>query len=101
MIVLPSLKILIPYLNSVLNQNVEFSILDNVNNIDSKIILLENIRFYKEEESKELTKSVIEFRKKLTENTLKQKHVHVKGSVPNQVTVKIRVRNKVPVKVAA
>ena len=62
-----SLKILIPYLNKTLNQTIGFTTLDNVNKIDNKIILLENIRFYKEEESKELTKPVIEFRNKLTQ----------------------------------
>ena len=62
-----SLKILLPYLELRLRRRVGFGRLEDINNISYKVILMENIRFYLEEESKEITSQVLEFRKKLTE----------------------------------
>lgn len=62
-----SLKIVLPYLELRLGRRVGFGELEDINNISYKVILMENIRFYPEEESKEITSQVLEFRKKLTE----------------------------------
>lgn len=61
-----SLKLLLPYLSFKLNQTVVLSNLDNVSSLKDQIILLENIRFHPEEETKDITDKVISFRNKLT-----------------------------------
>lgn len=60
-----SLKIIVPYLEEKLNHKIGFSNNINISNDNSKIILLENIRFYKEEEE-EINDNVIQFRHRLT-----------------------------------
>jgi len=62
-----SLKIILPYLEKKLKRKIGFSNLDDVNNNSNKIILLENIRFYPEEEAKIIDDNVLNFRSKLTQ----------------------------------
>lgn len=52
------------YLEKMINKNIFFSTLETANNIDEKIILLENIRFYKEETK--MLDTTPDFRKKLS-----------------------------------
>ena len=61
-----SLKLLLPYLEIKLGQRVGFGNLEDVDNINYQVILLENIRFYPEEESKIIDQKVLAFREKLT-----------------------------------
>ena len=62
-----SLKILIPYLENILFQKIGFCDLENINENNYQIILMENIRFYPEEEGINTTSDKVEkFRQKLT-----------------------------------
>ena len=59
-----SLIIIKDYLEKLINKNIFFSTLENVKDIDQKIILLENIRFFKEETK--MLETTNDFKKKLS-----------------------------------
>ena len=62
-----SLRIIVPYLEEKLNKKIGFCDSIDISTCNNQIILLENIRFYKEEEEEEINDRVIQFRNKLTQ----------------------------------